>query len=148
MKRLILILILLGIAVAVFAATRRDIQSDEPQLAPMSPVSGFEWSSQSKDMDEKGIVWTDVYLMVAHADGTNEKKYIASVQGSCNDIDADEPLALGSSVFQCYAAGFGDKFRVMDSGDAYLLQRQEFQEATPDDTSPLPEFKTILTINK
>jgi hypothetical protein len=151
-----LVILILAIAGFVTFGHRHEIAprpeemtvSGEEQVAQQSAVTGFTWSAAAQESDPRDIFWSDVYLTVDHADATSEKKYIATVQGSCNELDADTRLALDSKLFQCYAAGFGDKFRVIESGDAYLVQRQEFQEASPEDTSPNPQFKTILTLQK
>ena len=103
----------------------------------------FTWSYET---DESGDVpSTVVYATATYEDGTSVRKEIDTVQGTCATHPDPAADAYGATQIICYYAGFGTYYKVVASGDTYAVQRQEFEEASPDYQPPVAAFETIVT---
>lgn len=112
----------------------------EPQGAP-----SFSWEYESLE-GEDGIPETRIMLAVTYPNGFVERKEVDTVEGSCNEyLEPDEDVYEGSTMIICYYAGLGRYFKVVNSGDEYLVQRRIFEEASPDYDPPITDFETIAT---
>lgn len=124
------------------------------QTIPLTPVeqpvqtdkaATFTWSYAVAGEDT-GIQKTAVTLTATYLDGTKSTKDIATVEGTCNDYaNPDKDIYEHSTMIICYAAGFGDYFKVVATDHGYLVERKEFAEASPDYNPPEQPFKTVAT---
>lgn len=109
-------------------------------------ITGFTWlHKDSSDVDAL-FLKTDVSLIIKSQDGTQEEQKIATVEGSCNEMPVETPLALDSKQLLCYYAGFGYQFRVIGTDTGYEVQQRELEEASPDYNPPIADFKTVMRI--
>jgi hypothetical protein len=108
-------------------------------------VVGFTWRHHVID-ENADYPKSVVSLVTNRADGTNQEKEVATVDGSCNIMPTEAKLALNSEQLLCYYAGFGYQFRVISVTNGYEVQQKEIEEASPDYNPPIGEFKTILKI--
>lgn len=100
-------------------------------------TAAFSWIFEADDeLNPDGNPKTNVMLEATYSDGELRKEQVAKTDGSCNPVP-------GSDVIQCYGAGFGERFKVTKGVDSYLVQRQEFEEASPDYDPPVPDYETI-----
>lgn len=112
-------------------------------LASCSPAHGgdrsvaFRWSFEQDDsLNPDGNPNTNAILEARYSDGTTEKKTIDTVNGSCGKLPDLQTV-------QCYGAGFGQRYRIQKGETSYVIQKQEFEEATPDVASNPTEYETI-----
>lgn len=105
----------------------------------------FSWSYEEADsLNPDGMPETDIYLEAVYGDGARERVMIDTVPSSCNALpDADSDSLPGSTTVQCYGAGLGYRYKVTRGEDAYLVQRQEFEEATPE-YEPVPQNYEVI----
>ena len=110
-----------------------------------SSAPSFHWGyEQLGKAGEDEIPRAKVSLTARYADGTETTKEIDTIDGSCNTYTDYEPgIYPRSQMIICYYAGFGRYYKVVESEGAYLVQRREFEEATPDHDPPQQEFQTI-----
>ena len=118
---------------------------ETPAVALGEPT--FEWKHES--FTEEEIPRTTISLEARYENGTVIETEIDTIQGGCNEyVEPDDDVYEGSEMIICYYAGLGHYFKVVDSSQAYLVQRKVFEEATPD-YSPEPEpFETIAQFDK
>lgn len=122
--------------------------ADDRQLVPPAQVdksnAQFEWVYEPKG-EKDGIPQTTVSLVAHYTDGTSEKKQIDNIEWGCNEYsNPDKDVYLGSKMIICYYAGFGRYYKVVKAGDVYLVQRKEFEEASPEYSPPVEDFKTLV----
>jgi len=118
-----------------------------PAVATTSSAVTFTWIFEKAAMDNPdGIPKTNVALEVKYADGSVVKKNIETVDGSCNALaDKDADSVASSTKIQCYAAGFGQWFKVTKGDGAYNVQRKNFEESTPEQTPTNYAYETLAT---
>ena len=111
-------------------------------------VTGFAWEFEDDEtLNPDGGPQTNVFLSIAYADGSSERRLIDTTAGSCNALpDTDEDSALGTASIQCYYAGFGYRFKITEGEGGYLVRRQEFEEASPEYVAPAYEYETVSEI--
>ena len=114
-------------------------------VAPTT-VPKFTWQfAADKALTLDGLPKTSISLKVVYADGRTETKIIATVPGSCNELpDADKDSVKGSKNIQCYAAGAGDRFKIVQGLTSYLVQHQEFEEGSPEYNPPVQPYRTVV----
>jgi hypothetical protein len=141
----------LGILIGVEMGKRQlGVQQDAVRETPSSStaedIRSFAWSHAT---DESGdIPKSTVSLVMTREDGISSQQQIAIVDGSCNEMPVETPLALGSGQLLCYYAGFGYQYRVIEENGAYAVQQKEIEEASPDYNPPIADFVTVLTLDK
>lgn len=143
----LLIFILAVSAVLYFINKNKQISDDDHLVTPTQidkSNAQFEWVYESKD-EKDGIPQTAISLVAHYTDGTTEKKLVDDIEGGCNEYSSpDKDVYTGSKMIICYYAGFGRYYKVVKAGDAYLVQRKEFEEASPDYNPPVQSFQTIV----
>lgn len=104
----------------------------------------FEWSY---DLDESGeIPRSIVALTASYADGTSVEKEIDTVDGTCNEYpEPDTDIYPGSTMIICYYAGFGQYYKVVESGGLYVVQRRVFEEASPEYDPPVQGYEALAS---
>ncbi len=149
-KFLLAVLIQILLATSIFFY---NVRTSSPTVIPpmitslvvttaIEPV--FTWRYEADNsLNGDGLPQTNVYLDASYS-GKKVSKLIATVPGSCNNLpDKEKDSVLNSSVAQCYAAGYGDLFKVTKGDHSYLVMRKIFEEASPDDTPPVEEYKRV-----
>ncbi len=150
MKKILiyLLILVLGISALLFFINNHKQITDGISLVPPTQVdksnAQFEWVYESKD-EKDGIPQTNISLVAHYSDGTTEKKLVDDIEGGCNEYsNPDKDAYPGSKMIICYYAGFGRYYKVVQSADVYLVQRKEFEEASPDYNPPIQSFQTIV----
>jgi len=111
--------------------------TEQPIDAP-----AFEWSY--RDFEDKDIPYTEITLTAFYDNGPAVARTIDTIEGNCNVFEeADGDVYERSTMIICYYAGFGRYYKVVESGEEYLVQRREFEEASPDYNPPQQSFRTI-----
>lgn len=107
----------------------------------------FQWTYES--FTEEEIPYTSIGLVARYDDGSLLEKDIDTVAGDCNDYgDPDPDLYPQSGMIICYYAGLGHYYKVVESENAYLVQRKIFEEASLE-YSPEPQpFETVAKFDK
>lgn len=105
----------------------------------------FAWSFEQDDsLNADGLPQTNVYLTAKYADRRSVSKLVATAPGSCNELPDFKGVKLASTkAIQCYAAGYGDIFKIVKGDSSYLIQRKEFEEGSPEYNPPVQPFKTV-----
>lgn len=147
MKKKIFIglIVLIVVAFGIFYRTKKN--SKDVHIVPPTPPdktnARFEWVYEPMG-EKEGIPQTTISLVGHYTDGTSEKNQIDKIEGGCNEYsNPDKDVYKGSTEIICYYAGFGRYYKVVQSGERYLVQRKEFEEASPDYNPPIQDFKTI-----
>jgi hypothetical protein len=148
-----LIVIGLGVlAYKTFFQTTEPIVSEPTTTIPEPTASvqlpTFTWSYEADDsLNPDGNPQTNVFLSVRYPNGITKRSLIDTTQGSCNELyEAELDSVAGSANIQCYYAGLGYVFKITKGEKAYLVQRKEFEEASPDYEPVVTGFKIILEI--
>lgn len=108
----------------------------------------FTWSFQESDtLSLDGLPETQVMLAITDTHGTTQTKIIDTIPGGCNEIDASEEdtdIVQGTEKIQCYYAGLGHWYKIVQGEDSYAVERKTFEEASPAYDPPTYEYETIL----
>jgi hypothetical protein len=112
-----------------------------------SPAKSFAWRYGNAGEDAYGLSRTKIFLDISYENGQTVSKVIDEVQGSCNDIDPsedDKDMVVNTTKIQCYAAGFGEWYKIVKGDDSYEVRRKYFTEAEPDVLPPVYEYETVI----
>ena len=105
-------------------------------------IPTFKWKYEPYMEDE--IPRTSISLVAAYENGSTEEKVVDTIQGECNAYsEPDADVYSGSEMIICYYAGLGHYFKVVESDNAYLVQRKVFEETSPEYNPPTESFQTI-----
>lgn len=140
------ILFVLLVGGTLYLVFVREKPSLVPSYVPSSPEATstptFTWSYRT--YEDHDIPYTEITLTATYIDGTVERKIIDTIDGSCNTYETTDPdVYSGSTMIICYYAGFGRYYKVIENKGSYLVQRKEFEEASPDYDPPVQSFQTI-----
>jgi len=154
----ILIIVVVGLAILVggFYALNSYIYNEKQQPNDEMPqedssvnlgIPTFEWAYRTYTEDE--IPRSEISLIARYENEIVREKVIDTIQGDCNVYAEPDPdIYEGSEMIICYYAGLGHYFKVVETDDAYVVQRKVFEEATPD-YSPAPEpFEAVARFSK
>lgn len=126
------------------------VNSNEVNLSEQSsPAVHFAWRYEDGDLDLDGLPKTKIFLDMTYENGKVVSVKIDEVQGSCNDIDAfsdDKDITKGSTKIQCYAAGFGEWYKIVKGDDSYQVLRKFFVEAHPDSVPPEYSYELVAEV--
>lgn len=117
-------------------------ESSDDTLSTEPPV--FTWKFDfSETLNRDGLPNTELSLKASYG-GDVVTKVIATVPGSCNELpDNQKDSVANSTDAQCYAAGIGDRFKIVKGVDSYQVMRQEFEEGMPEYNPPIQEYKVV-----
>jgi hypothetical protein len=142
-KYAIFIVLLLAIAV-VYVLVRPTKSIDEPLPIVTTPTGDPTFTWQYTYTTSGDFPKTHVALTATYPDSTTIKKDIDTPDGSCNEYASpDKDIYPRSTMIICYAAGLGHYYKVVQSNNAYLVQRKTFEEGSPQYTPPELPFETI-----
>jgi len=57
---------------------------------------------------------------------------------------AEAGIVAGTSMAQCYSAGEGYRFKIIQGTEVYFVQEKKFEEALPNRTVALYKYETVL----
>lgn len=149
-----LVLIALGLCFFLYKTYNKESQSavvvttPEPNVDDSKGAPVFRWKYEADDsLNGDGLPQTNVFLEASYSSLKKASKLIATVPGSCNDLpDREKDSAPNSSVAQCYAAGYGDLFKVIKGERSYVVMRKVFEEGSPEYDPPVQPYKVVLEI--
>lgn len=141
-------LIIIGLGIFFYKTIRDSSQNNKTTPVAMTqtpPV--FTWKYEyDETVNLDGLPQTNVCLEAVY-EGKVMSKFIATVPGGCNDLpEKENDSAPNSSVAQCYAAGYGDRFKVTKGKQSYLVMRKVFEEGSPDYTPPVQEYSVVAEL--
>lgn len=105
----------------------------------------FTWKFEdASTLNLDGNPETDLFLEVTYSNGEVERKLIDTTPGSCNPLpDAEEDSVPGTENIQCYSAGLGDRYKITQTTEAYLVQKKTFEEALPNQNPSAYEYEIV-----
>lgn len=105
----------------------------------------FVWKSEAATTTNlDGLPKTTVFVEATYADGSVVRKQIDTPDGSCNVLEDSKIERLANtSIYQCYAAGFGYYYRIAKGESSYVIQRKGFEEGSPEYTPPEYPFENV-----
>ncbi len=122
---------------------------DSTETTSESRPPTFVWKFEEDDsLNPDGNPQTNVILEVQYPNGVEMRRLaIDTTPGSCNELyDTELDSVPGSANIQCYYAGLGYVFKITKGESAYLVQRKEFEEGSPEYEPPVSEFKVVFEI--
>jgi hypothetical protein len=121
------------------------IGTSTQQDAAIAAPPAFVWQYEEADSrNGDGNPETDVFLEARYRDGSVERKLIDTTHASCAAVPEIEVDSLrGTTNIQCYGAGLGYRFKITKGADAYLVQRQEFEEGSPEYEPPVQAYEVV-----
>ena len=114
-----------------------------------SPATSFAWRYEDGAEDLDGLPKTMVFLDVTYANGKVVSGKVDEVQGSCNAVDPskdDADITTGSTKIQCYAAGFGEWYKIVKVDTSYEIRRKYFEEASPEMMPTDFPYETVAAV--
>lgn len=154
-KFLLGVAIVLGLLAAGLSVLflQKMLVPDETPTAPEAPAEvstetgppAFEWEFEDDDtLSPDGVPNTALFLTATYSDGETVRKEIDVTHGSCNSLPENETDSVpGTRDIQCYAAGLGYRYKVVEETGSYLILRQTFEEAMPGYEPPDYQYETI-----
>lgn len=155
-----LLLVLLTIVVGGYLALSIKVEENSSEVAEINenleeanaeaesePLSGFSWRFVEADTNNPdGNHQTEVYLSANYEDGSRVEKLVDTVDGGCSELKGEsyEGDVSNTGKVQCYYAGLGQQYRIVESSDSYIVERKLFEEALPDHT-PLETEWEVMT---
>jgi hypothetical protein len=127
--------------------SQRSTTSD-PEIAS-APLLRFAWRFETAPTSDDGMPRTQIFLDATYTNNKTLSKEIGIVSGSCNEVDpsaTDTDMVQGSSKIQCYAAGLGYWFKIVQQDDAYVVFQKMFEEASLDYTPPSYSYERVTTL--
>lgn len=119
-------------------------QTPAEQNTNITPPT-FTWRyEEATALNLDGLPKTNVFAIATYSNGKIETKLVDTPDGSCNDLpDSTEPHAPHSTVTECYAAGFGEYYKVVKGDTSYQVMKKEFEEGSPEYNPPEQQYKLI-----
>ncbi len=148
----IILSVLIIIAVIVVAVLRPGKNNTHnPAGEPVvttgtAEATSFAWRFPNGGEDLDGLPKTQVSLDVTYANGIVVSKRIEEVQGSCNNVDPqkeDADRVVGTTKIQCYAAGFGEYYKIIKGINSYEVRRKHIEEGVPEVAPTEFNYETV-----
>lgn len=151
MKTYIISLVVIVFAVVIIFITMNknktpDVVIDPVVVTTPAVLLFFTWRYEDAGEDKFGLIQTRVFVDATYQDGKKVSKNIGEVGGSCNTIDAskeDTDMLAGTTKVQCYAAGLGYWFKIVQGDESYMVLRKMFEEAVPEEAPPQYPWETV-----
>jgi hypothetical protein len=135
-------LLVLGVVTAMFVNQNNKMIEESAPIEQVLSATTFDWrfsAASTNNLD--GNPQTDIFLTVTHSGQTVEQQ-VDTVDGSCSVLEG-EGDALATGGVQCYAAGFGQQYRVVGDGYVFFVERKFFEEALPEIDPPVYEWEVV-----
>lgn len=144
----VLVLLILGTSTYALVQYREDVKGGPDTVLENAVVPEgepiFLWEYSAYEIE--GILHTRISLTASYPSGAAITKTIDDIEGGCNEYsELDEDVYRHSTMIICYYAGLGRYYKVIADGDGYVVQRKEFEEASPDYSPPQQEYQDIAT---
>lgn len=155
---IILLLLIIGIAIVLAMrfgnsdSSKSDISSQEeiPFSNQRPEISNnFSWYFEEADVyNLDGFKKTDLYLEIVYIDDTTRKQYIDTVDGGCSELigETHEGDISTTGKIQCYYAGFGQHYRIIQQEEDYFVERRFFEEIIPEQIPVDYEWEIIAEV--
>lgn len=106
----------------------------------------FTWKfEKAKSLNLDGNPNTNIFLEAKYANGKIDTKLIDTSAGSCNELpDADSDTLTGTANIQCYYAGAGERYKITKGEKSYFVERQTFEEGSPDYNPPEQRYEIVI----
>jgi hypothetical protein len=117
---------------------------EEIEASEASPV--FSWSfAEAKTNNPDGNPQTEVYLTASYSDGSRVEKLVDTVDGSCSELEGEkyEGDISNTGKVQCYYAGLGQQYRIIESENSHRVERKFFEESLPDYVPPESPWEVV-----
>lgn len=103
----------------------------------------FTWKYRS--FEKNDMLYTEISIIATSAEGGPAiTRKVDTIEGSCNSYETpDADVYPKSDMIICYYAGLGHYYKVVNQGGKFLVQRKEFEEASPDYNPPIQSFEAI-----
>lgn len=151
MKNPTLIIVAVIASIALMAAYIFISGTGEVSVKPAPVVDStivettFSWRfAEAKTNNLDGLPKTDIFLTITYNHRSIEK-LVDTVDGGCSLLEGqifEGDISNAGSV-QCYAAGFGQQYRVTQSKYVFFVERKFFEEASPDITPSVYEWEVV-----
>lgn len=111
----------------------------------------FSWRFAEADTNNPdGNQQTKVFLTARYEDGSRVEKLVDTVDGGCSKLEGD---SYGGDVsnpvkVQCYYAGLGQNYRIIEGKNSYSVEKKLFEEALPDTTPPNSGWEVLADFAK
>jgi hypothetical protein len=138
--------IIIVIVVFLFLSAFSFFRDRATEQAKESPASSFAWRYEDGGLNPDGLPNTRIGMDVTYEDGFLLSIPVDEVAGSCNAVDisdADTDIVPGTTKIQCYAAGFGQWYRLVRGNSSYEIVRKFFEETPPDIVPAEFEYETV-----
>jgi len=145
-------IIILTVVVIKQNKSQAPIPADDNKVTVLeetSPVSTFTWRYQEAGEDKYGLPLNNISLDAKYENGKIVTIKVDQVQGSCNEIDMskdDADIVKNSTKIQCYAAGFGQRYKIVKGINSYEVLRKYFVEAEPDSVPPDYKYEKVAEV--
>jgi hypothetical protein len=137
--------VLVVVALYLFNNSESVADVDVVQTEQRENPATFTWRFTDSSIDNlDGLPQTDIFLSVTYGTQTVEG-LVDTVDGGCSQLDGERYDGDISAVgrVQCYAAGFGQQYRVTQSSDVFFVERKFFEEAMPEIAPPVYEWEVV-----
>ncbi len=143
----LVLLLVLGIGIFALKSHAPAPAAHEPVAEDLTEAPAFAWTfADSASLNLDGNPQTDVFLTATHADGTVETKQVDTVPGGCSVLpDLEEGSIEGAPAAQCYYAGLGQRYRIVEGDREYAVERKVFEEASPEHEPPQEEYERVAS---
>lgn len=114
-----------------------------------STVSEFAWRYEAGNISLDGLPKTIIYLDTTYQSGKVIPIKVEEVQGSCNAVDPvneDSDMVAGTEKIQCYAAGFGEVYKIINGTDSYQIVRKHIEEGDPEVKPVDFKYETVASV--
>jgi hypothetical protein len=150
MKNPILIIVAVVAIIAVAALYVYRSGTNEVLVSP-TPIelttegTVFAWLfAEAKTSNLDGLPKTDIFLTITYNHRSIER-LVDTVPGGCSLLEGqifEGDISTAGSV-QCYAAGFGQQYRITQNQYIFFVERRFFEEALPDVMPPVYEWEVV-----
>jgi len=141
--------------VLVYLKTDEVVMESATVIDKQEETPVFSWrfvDASTNNLD--GFPQTHVVLTALYSSNESIDTRIDTVDGGCSQL-SDEQYERGvstTSKVQCYYAGLGFTYQIINTDERYIVQRKMFEEGLPGDTPKeyewenIAEFKSGATI--
>lgn len=144
------ILLLVGGCLLVSNFATED-NAETEEVAKLETLSAFSWRFIEADTNNPdGNPQTKVYLTAIYEGGSRVEKLVDTVDGGCSELEGEKYQGDISNTgkVQCYYAGLGQQYRIVEDEDSYLAERKFFEESSPDYVPPESSWEVIADFTK
>lgn len=159
MKRFIFTILIIALVIMFVMVVSRGDNNGTDVVDTNTPVATdiitgtpmvFAWRYAESIVPPDNLLKTQIFLDITYSNNQKSSTEIDTVDGSCNAIDPspdDTDMHTGTTKVQCYAAGLGHWFKIVQSNGVYTVQRKTFEESLPDHTPSDYQWETVVQVD-